>query len=39
VHCVANGATGATVAISGDGEITITAGNDADLALVNEHQA
>jgi flagellar hook protein FlgE len=27
---VANGATGATVALNGDGEITITAGNDTD---------
>ncbi len=33
---VANGATGATVAISGDGEITITAGNDTDNVNVTD---
>lgn len=33
---VANGATGATVALNGDGEITITAGNDTDNINVTD---
>jgi flagellar hook protein FlgE len=33
---VANGATGATVAINGDGEITITAGNDSDNVNITD---
>jgi len=33
---IANGATGATVALNGDGEVTITAGNDSDVVNVTD---